>query len=496
MPHIAWLPWSAESFARARAEGKPVLLSIVTSWSQACREMDDTSYADSDVAAIVDARFVAIRVDADRRPDISERYSLGGWPTTAFLTCDGALVGGGTFVSRERMASVLSRAAEAFETRAEEISANAGADATSHRARDASHPSPDASGPSESALVEAAFASFDEEYGGFGVAPKLPLAAPIRLALHLHRDDGDTRAARIATLSLDAIGWGPLHDEADGGFFRCAAARTWEQPHREKLLDVNAALIDLYVEAAGILDSQRYADRAEDALRYVQNWLADQVDGGWAGSQRADADYYAEQAVRFDAGRARPGVDRTLFASWNGAMTSAAHHAAHAFHDDALGAFGITSLERLLTTCYRPGQGVAHCIDGGNRIAGLLEDQFAVAGACLDAHDATGNIVYEMMAEELARHAMRTMWNERAGAFFDRALPDASEAIGLMQRPIVPFGANCDAAIVLRRLAASSGDSEFASLADSTLAAMSASAMAQGPHAAHYVLARRAARVR
>jgi uncharacterized protein YyaL (SSP411 family) len=496
MAQIAWLPWSAESFGRARAERRPVLLSIVASWSQACREMDETSYADATVAAIVGERFVAIRVDADHRPDVSERYSLGGWPTTAFLTYDGALVGGGTFVSRDRMASVLEQAADAFERRSEEISANAEADATRHAAGDALRGSPNADVALEPALVEAAFASFDEEFGGFGTAPKFPIVAPIRLALHLHRDDGDARAAHIATLSLDAIGWGQLRDEADGGFFRCTATRSWEQPYREKLLEVNAALIGLYVEAAAILESQRYADRAQEALTYVQNWLADQADGGWAGSQPAEATRSGNGTDPANDAARHAGLDWTLFASSNGSMTSAALQAAQAFHDDSLGAFAITSLERVLTICYRPGQGVAHCIDGGKRIAGLLEDHFAVAGASLDAYDATGNIVYEMMAEELARHAMRTMWDDRAGAFFDRAVPEAGEAIGLMQRRLTPFTANCDAAVVLRRLAATSGDAEFASVADSTLAAMGAAAMAQGPHAAHYVLARRAARVR
>jgi uncharacterized protein YyaL (SSP411 family) len=501
MLDIAWLSWSAESFARAGAERKPVLLSIVAGWSQACREMDETSYADPAVAAIVDECFVAIRVDADRRPDISERYSLGGWPTTAFLTADGALVGGGTFVPQDRMAAVLRQAAAAFETRAGEIAAEGARES----ARLLSPPAPHGADPPEPALVDATFASFDEEYGGFGTAPKFPLAAPVRLALHLHRDEADARAAHIATVSLDAMGWGPLHDEADGGFFRCADARTWEQPHREKLLEVNAALIDLYVDAAEILGSQRYADRAHDALRYVQNWLADQVDGGWAGSERADTAYDEDQGASFDTRRAhrdqdahhaRPRVDRTLFASWNGAMASAALHAAHAFQDDTLGAFAITSLERVLTICYKPGQGIAHYVEGGTRVAGLLEDHFAVAGACLDAHDATGNIVYEMMAEELARHTMRTMWDEQAGGFVDRTVPDARDAIGLMRRRLTPFVANCDAAIVLRRLAASSGESEFATVADSALAAVSGSAMAQGPHAAHYLLARRAARLR
>src|SRR6476661_10707934 len=122
MPDIHWLPWSAVPFARARAGRRPVLLSIVTGWSVACRAMDETSYADPAVVSLINTRFVAVRVDADRQPDISERYSLGGWPTTAFLTSDGAIAGGGTFVARDRMAAVLQKAAQAFVTKAADVS--------------------------------------------------------------------------------------------------------------------------------------------------------------------------------------------------------------------------------------------------------------------------------------------------------------------------------------------------------------------------------------
>ena len=106
---ITWLPWSAEAFARAAREGKPVLLSITAAWCQACHEMDRTTYADPEVAALVRDRFVAVRVDTDRRPDINERYNLGGWPTTAFLTADGDVITGGTFVPADRMVGVLAR---------------------------------------------------------------------------------------------------------------------------------------------------------------------------------------------------------------------------------------------------------------------------------------------------------------------------------------------------------------------------------------------------
>src|SRR6266567_3294500 len=106
---IAWLPWSTDAFSRAAREGKPVLLSITAAWCHACHEMDRTTYADPEVAALVRDRFVAIRVDTDRRPDINERYNLGGWPTTAFLTAEGDVIAGDTFVPPDRMRGVLAR---------------------------------------------------------------------------------------------------------------------------------------------------------------------------------------------------------------------------------------------------------------------------------------------------------------------------------------------------------------------------------------------------
>src|SRR5688572_14637339 len=106
---VDWRPWGAGAFARARAEGRPVLLFVEAPWCTASLEMARTTYADSAVEALVHDRFVPIRVDADRRPDIAERYTLGGLPTTAFLDPDGNVLGGGTFVPIERMAGVLTR---------------------------------------------------------------------------------------------------------------------------------------------------------------------------------------------------------------------------------------------------------------------------------------------------------------------------------------------------------------------------------------------------
>jgi uncharacterized protein YyaL (SSP411 family) len=478
MTPIAWLPWSAAAFARARAEGKPVLLSIAPTWCRNTVAMDRTSFADAAVAARVGLRYIAIRVDADRRPDICERYSLGGWPTTAFLTPDGEVLGGGTYVERDRLAEVLERVADAF-----------GASNSASRLPSVAR-SPEPRVPATLAsLVDQVDASFDAEQGGFGEAPKFPHVAPVHLALALFRQQGSARHRDVAIRTLDAMGWGPLHDDRDGGFFRYCRHRDWSGPEQEKLLDVNAALLALYVDAFETLQLSRYGERAEDVLRYVQTWLADPVDGGWAGSQRADPEYYAASSSGGTlATAAAPPIDRTLYTGWNAAMASAALKAGRVFDDPALSEFAIRSLERVVELCYQPGAGVAHYYDRAPGVRGLLGDQIAMADAQLDVFEATGDVVYRMLAEELVLYAIRTLWDETDGGFHDRiADPDAD--VGFMQEPRKPFAANCAAARLLRRVARICDRRPLEETADRTLAAIRGLPAAAGPLAAELALA-------
>lgn len=484
---VAWLPWGAAAFGRAREEGKPVLLSLAASWCGSCRRMDDTTYADPLVATAINHRFIPIRVDVDDRPDLSERYTLGGWPTTAFLTAAGEMLGGGTFVAPDRMRTVLDQVCEAYPGRGERGVADI--------ERRPPVPAPAAT---DADLHDLAFATFDPEHGGFGVEPKFPLVAPLRLALDLSTGAAPSYRDMVEA-SLDAMGWGGLYETVDGGFFRCAADRRWDQPHTEKLLETNAALLRLYLDAGTAYGLTRFTERAADVLRYVQTWLADPLDGGWAGSQCAGEDYYAADAAA-RAALTPPAVRRVLYADGNAEMASAALHAAAVFGDDGLRDFALKSLERVLLACYKPGQGVAHAA-GAGCVRGLLGDQAAMMAATLDAFETTSNVVYEMMAEELARYAVRTMWDEAGGGFFDRAPGPGgpggdAEDLGLLRQRLKPFIPNCELSRTLRRLAAASGDNEFTALADRTLAAMAPLAAAQGPLAAGYLLAVRAAGLR
>ena len=481
---IVWLPWSAGAFERACAERKPVLLSIVTTWSRGCAEMDRTSYADPIVAGLIADRFVPVRVDADRRPDISGRYTLGGWPTTAFLTPDGEILGGGTFVSAERFPSILTRVVDAFE---------AGRPDSVPRAEDDQSEASAVSVPLEQLEAMVIEHAQVDAAAGAG-APRFPQAAPIHLLLHLIRGDAESPFVDLATTCLDAMGWGGLYDDVDGGFFRYANESDWTRPQSEKLLDVNASLLSLYLDAFETLRLARYAERAEDVLGYVQQTFADAHDGGWASSQQEDSEYYALPDADARAARAAPVVDRTLLSGPNATMVSAALRAARVFEDEGLRAFAIRSLERVVLRHYRPGGGVARCIEDDQDVRGLLDDQIAMASAHIDAYDVTEDIVYEMMAEELARQAVGACWDTRSGGFLDRA--PADQDIGLLRRRQKPFVGNCEAARMLYRLAKVSGDSEYAAFADGALQVAAAEAARQGPLAAHYVLAMREARLR
>jgi uncharacterized protein YyaL (SSP411 family) len=260
------------------------------------------------------------------------------------------------------------------------------------------------------------------------------------------------------------MGWGALYDAEDGGFFRCCAGGDWQEPPHEKLLSSHAALLDLYLEAGVTMQNERYLARAADVLEFVQSKLSDAPGTGWRMSAASDA------ARLSDA---------------NAHMVCAALRASTVFDDASLRELALQSAESVLLAAYRPGQGVAHCSGG---VRGLLTDQIASAAACLDAWDLTGDVPYQMMAQELAQYAIRTSWDGERGGFFDRIEDDD----GLLRDRLKPFVANCEAAEVLHRLSRAAGEFPFDAHAAAALDAVGPVAASQGPLAAHYVLARRA----
>lgn len=466
---IDWLPWGVDAFARASRERKPVLLSITAAWCRACHDMDRTTYADPTVASLIHDHFVPVRVDTDRRPDINDRYNLGGWPTTAFLTADGTLITGGTFVPLDRMPGVLARVAAAAADRAE------GSAAISAEEPGVNGPEYSAAmqaGGSDDKLIPAIFSTFDEEHGGFGTEPKFPHTAPLHLAMALFRDSGDRRWRHIVEHTLDAMADGGLWDPRAGGFYRYATTRDWQLPHPEKLLETNAALLRAYAEAALVFGRPADLKQCGKSVAFVTTALRAERGG-----------YYGSDA------------EAVLYADGNAAAAGALLGAATVLDDSTIAQEALASFERVILLCYKPGAGVAHYFDGAAHVRGLLADQVAVIDGLLDAYDVSDLEPYRMMAEELGHIIVRDMWDTQHGGFYDR-MPEPAD-VGLLKMRRKPFLGNADAAAALARLSRLEprkgfpDPATFRAHAQGALAVAAQQVDGQGPLAAHYALARR-----
>src|SRR5574341_671649 len=228
-PRIAWEDWSAAAFDRAARERKPVLLSIGASWCHGCAVMDRTTYADPVIVETSRAETVPIRVDADRRPDLNERYNLEGWPTTALLTPSGEILTGSTYVTPGVMPRMLIEATRALREHYDELMERAAAAAAARRAKPMLlRYEPDTEAPEW--VAAQIVAGHDAEHGGFGAGGKFLQAATLRFTLD-RAAAGDTRLGDILMHTLDAIVRGGIVDEVDGGFFRYASGRDWSRPH-------------------------------------------------------------------------------------------------------------------------------------------------------------------------------------------------------------------------------------------------------------------------
>jgi uncharacterized protein len=483
---VAWTSWGPAPFARAASERKPVLLAIGASWCHGCAVMDRTTYSAPEIVSAINERCVPVRVDADRRPDVNDRYNLDGWPTTAFLTPSGELLTGSTYVVPDQMARMLAEVTGGMAAGYDELMARADAAANERRVGGpAVRYEPDPSAPAW--LIEQILAQHDPEFGGFGASGKFLHASPLRLALAYYEITRDERLEPMLTRTIDGMAWSGIFDEVDGGFFRYAAGREWTRPHTEKMLDDQASMVGLLIDAAAVLERASWRERARDVMRYVQRTLGDAARGGFYASQRADEDYYAVNASIRET-LEPPVVDRTLFTDLNAQAAVAWLRAGEALEDIAIGRFGLQSLERVLLATYKPGAGVAHYHDAAGEVRGLLGDQVYAAWALLHVHDATGDETYLMLAEELARTALRTHWDARGGGFLDH-VPGGPDDIGLLRDPVKPLVLNCLAARVLSRLAALTGREELQAHALEALASQTGAYRALGIGGAPYGLA-------
>jgi uncharacterized protein len=309
---VDWYPWGAEALGRARAEHKPILLSVGYSACHWCHVMAHESFEDPDTARVMNDLFINIKVDREERPDIDRIYQIaqhmltqrsGGWPLTMFLTHDDQQpFFGGTYFPREArfglpaFRDILLRVSEYYRDHEKDLRAQNTALMSAFA--DLNPPPGAADIQLSDAPLEANRAllakQFDSRSGGFGGAPKFPHPKTLERLLRdwyasAHTPEPDLQALYMATLTMRRMGEGGINDQLGGGFARYCVDEYWMIPHFEKMLYDNGALLAVYADAAAASGDPFYADIAARTASWAIRELQ-APEGGYYSSYDADSE--------------------------------------------------------------------------------------------------------------------------------------------------------------------------------------------------------------
>jgi uncharacterized protein len=510
---VEWYPWGEEALERARVEDKPILLSIGYAACHWCHVMAHESFEDEETAALMNERFVNVKVDREERPDLDSLYmdavvamtGHGGWPMTVFLLPSGEPFLGGTYFPPEArhglpgFREVLVAISNAYRERREDVTRQAGTLVEALQQSAAVRPSADPL--TDSLLGEAERGlgrQFDPEWGGFGGAPKFPPASALEFLLRRYHQTRNEETLAMVTRTLDAMAAGGMYDLLGGGFHRYSVDERWLVPHFEKMLYDNALLAPVYLHAWLVTGEERHREVAEATLDYLLRELR-LPEGGFASAQDADTEgvegltftWTADEGVPaellqpFEHGRSilrgdldeelrrrliglrerrpKPLRDDKAISAWNGlALAALAEAGRRLGRADFVQA--ARELAEFLLGPLSDEDGRLHRSwrSGRARNPGYLEDYADVANGLYELHLATGELRWLLEANRLARLAVELFADEERGGFF--LSPADGEQLVARKKEFddhpTPSG-NSMLAFVLLRLARIWGDDDL-----------------------------------
>ncbi|MBI4488402.1 MAG: thioredoxin domain-containing protein [Deltaproteobacteria bacterium] len=301
---VDWYPWGEEAFQKAKSENKPVLLSVGYSACHWCHVMEQESFENEEIAALMNEQFVNIKVDREERPDLDEIYmnavqmltGRGGWPMTVFLTPEGKPFYGGTYFPPEDrygvpgFPKILKAVAQAYQERPQEVEKSVeqilGALDRLASFQESQRPfSPDIIARSAEQLSQA----YDPEYGGLGRAPKFPNAGVFELFLRHYRKSKSQHFLEMVTHTLTKMAEGGIYDHLGGGFHRYSVDEKWLVPHFEKMLYDNAQLTRIYAQVFCITQEPFFQRVVEETFAYLLREMF-HSEGGFYSTQDADSE--------------------------------------------------------------------------------------------------------------------------------------------------------------------------------------------------------------
>jgi uncharacterized protein YyaL (SSP411 family) len=305
---VDWYPWGDEVFERAGLEDKPVFLSIGYSTCHWCHVMERESFADEEVARLLNGTFVCVKVDREERPDLDQYFmsvgqalrGAGGWPLTIVMTPDKKPFFAGTYFPKERrwgrpgLMDLVPRIGEAWRTRRDEILRSADGIIEAVRVAQSRADTP---APGRRELTPKVFdqafhdfeADFDAKHGGFGSAPKFPTPHNLAFLLRYWKRTGNAAALAMAEGTLQAMRCGGIRDHVGSGFHRYSTDAAWLVPHFEKMLYDQALLAEVYAEAFLATAKPEYRETSAETLEYVLRDLTS-PEGGFYTAEDADSE--------------------------------------------------------------------------------------------------------------------------------------------------------------------------------------------------------------
>ena len=301
---VAWFPWGEEAFEKAQAENKPIFLSVGYAACHWCHVMAHESFEDEDIAQIMNAHFVNVKVDREERPDVDEIYmnavqvmtGSGGWPMSVFLTPQGVPFYGGTYFPPESrhnipgFPQVLDSVARHYREKGDNVAdvANRLHEHLRAMARiDAL--ADDLTETDFDGAFQKIRSNFDFQNGGFGTQPKFPNSMNLDVFLRTHLRTGNEEALAMVTLTLEKMARGGIYDQLGGGFHRYSVDRYWLVPHFEKMLYDNALLAQLYTQTYQVTRQPLFARIARSILDYTRREMT-APEGGFYSTQDADSE--------------------------------------------------------------------------------------------------------------------------------------------------------------------------------------------------------------
>lgn len=458
---VKWGEWGKAAFVRARKEKKPVLLSIGASWCHWCHTMDELTYDNEEIARFIHEKFTPVRVDTDQRPDINERYNVGGWPSTVILASDGEPVSAATYVPPEAMVSFLEDALVRLKK---------------HKSKKQKSKEPKLVKHDKEAFYDLVKSFYDPANKGFGLEPKF-----------LHQDlleyllaQKDAAAQKMLADTLLATYKGEVFDQHGGGFFRYATQRNWSFPHFEKLLEDNAQMLSVYVQVYEKNKKQEFLEAINKILFFLLTTLYDVPRGIFYASQDADEGFCKlnwEERAKAEP----PYVDEAVYTSANAIAAKALLVVSR--HEKEYEPIALKTLDFLWRSLRG---GVPHNLDGKEPLY-LLKDAVALLDAFVAAFHATNRLEWKSRAESTAKHLER-FYDKKNGGFFD--ILASKDAVGRLKVRRKPVNENARAALALNALSKMTQNEKYSLIAQKSLDAVSADAFALGAYAAIYALAR------